>query len=462
MNLSLGHDGVAWSEVIQVNWSDLTDALQRLLGYSWRDTGGIPSQLRRKLPWQHPFFNQMWVKNVAEVSGIGPPRISAKQGDFLPLEGGIGNGVPLNYGPWADYDRARITVQFWRPPYFVRSDEDVLNPVTNLQQEWLRYVSKKWSASEQVLSRESAQMVWADGNGAGVRGMPGGMGQVVTHQKLTRTWYEVPEMGLFAAAQDATPNGQCQPLVYTRTAVTNPITGYPYYGGPGNYVVGQNPLLGTVNAPIGGGLDFVLTNCHVTAGSPIVQVSSTAGLGAQGNVCTDGTIYGGDMVSSTTFSGIRPGSTIISIGDSTHFTMNYNAYQTSTTATLNFVSDYSLAARMFGCYMGTLRLDHAELVERPLQLPPYLMQIPVFAGNEAISQVQYDVVLHYDLFDPPRETTAANVYPYGASRGHNMMPYPGTGMWRPVNFQNDVNNGTAGPFLTPFQFADHSDAFQIL
>src|SRR6202044_235201 len=286
MNLSAGGDGVAWSEVMQINWEDLETALQQLLGYSYRVddlTSGVGvAQIKRKLPWQHPYFNQLWVKNVAEVRGLGPPRANSfETDDFNPTGMGVGSGTPLNMGPWSDYDRARITIQFWRPPYFVRSDIDIQDD-NGVQQEWLRYVSKAWSQSQQILSRESAQMVWCDGT-SNANGLPGGLGQVVSHQKLTRTWYEVPEACLFGTAQDTTPNGQLYPLSYTRTDSYNPVTGYFYAGGPNTYTTGQNPINATVNLPIGNG-SSTLASCQTQSGNPQVTVISTAGLFPQGAI----------------------------------------------------------------------------------------------------------------------------------------------------------------------------------
>jgi len=369
-NLSLGHDGVAWSEVMQINWEDLETAVQSLLGYSWKDqsTLALPigvSTLRRKLPWQHPYFNQLWVKNITEVSGLGPPRKNEYDPNesFAPTEGGVGAGVPLNTGPWADFDRARINIQFWRPPYYIRSDEDILDE-NGYQQEWLRYVDIAWASNVQILTREGAQFVY-DPSPSVNSGFPGALGQAITHQKVTRTWYEVPMAALFAVAQDSTPNGQALNLMYSQTAATNPITGYVY---PVGY-----PLSMAVNSPIGGG-----------------------------------------------------------------------------------TNDSIVANRLFGCLMGTLRYDFAEIRMRPLQLPPYLMQIPSFSNNEAIAQQQCDVVLHFDLFDPPRDPDTV------VFRGHNLMPWSGNALWYPVVTKRGADGSLSPPFLTPHPYADLTDLFQIL
>ncbi len=438
-NISAGHDGVGTTEVMYIFWKDLLTVLKNILGYSYvqpRSVGTTPSGnpfLKRNLPWQHPYMNQMFVKNVSQVRGIRNQGNSLSDPDEEFLEaigiGGAGLGYPTNFGPWSEFYLAELTIQFWRPNYYVRSDTDIL--------------------------------VWAGTFAIAQNGLPGGVGQMVGHQHLTRTWYEVPEAAIFGTSSDMTPNGQAQNLVYLQTQVYNPITGYSYFGGPGNGVVGQLPILFSTNMPIGGGA-ILSFSANLVSGSPIVTVASNVGMTAQGAVCADGTIYDGDMVVCTDATlGLPTGATVISVnGDGIHFTINANATATNTVPMI-VISDYDVTKRLFGCKMGTLRFDAVELHERPLQLPPYLMQIPFFSGNEPVSQVQYDVVMHFDLFDPPRPYSSAGTCPTGAARGHNLMPFHGDGLWRPSNFQTNTSGVRAGPKPTPLGYADLTDLFKL-
>lgn len=461
-NLHLSDDGVGWAETMMIPWKFLEQALVALIGYSWRDTSTIPTlgfpTLRRKLPWQHPYFNQLWVKGISEVRGLrmqgtsetSPPEDGGH--DFSTTGSGSGDGTPLNFGPWTNYERALLVIQFHRPPYYIRSDADIVDPNTGYQQEWLRYVDKHWSLASQVLTSEGGRFLWSgspsnSGTGGYANGMPGKVGQVVQHQKLSRTWYQIPEAALFATAQDATPNGQAIGVVYASTSVYNPITGYYHQGGQ------INPIVNCVNSPIGGGL--ISLAATLTAGNTTVAMPSTAGLHGQGGG------YDGDMVFCTGNPGaINTGTSVVSVVANTSITLSV-APTASGAVTLQFISDYDTANRLFGCRMGTLRYDGVELIPRPLQLPPYLMQIPVFAGNEAISQQQYDVRIMFDIFDPPRSQRANGTYPGGAARGHNLMPFSGNGMWYPVNSQKGVDNTLDPPFLTPHPYADLTDLFQI-
>lgn len=120
--------------------------------------------------------------------------------------------------------------------------------------------------------------------------------------------------------------------------------------------------------------------------------------------------------------------------------------------------DANTSNRMFGQEMGTMMFESAEIVTRELQLPAKLMQIPQIANNEALSQVQYDVVFHFDIFDPPPGfATDGTAVPF---RGHNLAPFSGDSLWYPTQTQSTVGN--TGFKSTPYQYADHSDLFKPL
>lgn len=444
---ALGPDGVVFTMVMRINWNDLAVALQQLLGYSWRDTSTSPSTLRRNLPWQHPFTNQLWVKSISSIKGVQLNGIGV---NIAQLMGGAGAGFQPNAGPWSTFVYADLVLHFWRPPYYVRTDQDVQinGPNGVFQAEWLRYCDKGWQDDVQILSREGSQYLFSPGQGLNGKYFQGSVGQKLMRSKVRRTWYQIPEAALFASNADKTPQGEPTNLLLTQTATTNPITGYVYPAG--------SPIGGCVNSPLGGGTD-----------------------------------------------------------------------------------DTDATKRFFGAPIGTLLYEVAEYKPHPLQMPAYLMRIPGLGGQglEPLSQVQYDVTLHFDRFDPPRITTAgyvgavvvgaigggysavnpptiqfsggggsgatatAVINPINGSvfaivltnagsgytsapsvtinggggagatadavfvppssalpanwRGHNLMPFSGNGFWYAVQCQQ-------GPVTTPFQYADFSNLFQIL
>lgn len=443
---AMGPDGVRFAMVILIQWEDISVAIQELLGYSWRDDSGTTPRLRRVLPWQHPYNNQLWVKEIASFKGLV---LQAKEELVTVNAGGAGDGSVQNTGPWSNYRFCLLTLHFWRPPYYIRSDADILD-ADGEPQEWLRFVDKNWQPETQFLSREGNTFVFSPGMGAasGTQ-FQGSVGQKITKLKVKRTWYQIPERALFNALVDQTPNGLPDNMIYTQTATVNPITGYIQ---PAGY-----SIAGCVNSPKGGGL----------------------------------------------------------------------------TPTGSW-DDADADARFFGCYEGTLLFEGLEFVPRPLQMPPSLMQIPIFSGNEPISQVQYDVVFHFEYFDPPtirdealigailgvKITAGGTGYAsaptvsftggggsgaaatcvvvdgkvvrvmmtnYGSGYtsdptvgfsggggsgavgtparvtnvvpdyigGHNLMPYSGNGLWYPVQSQQV-------PITTPFQYADFTDLFKIL
>lgn len=238
----LGPDGVTLAMVIWIYWDDLADALQQILGYSYRDNSGPTPRMRRYLPWQHPYSNQLWVKNISSVKGI---QLEGKTVDLL-QHAAAGPGAFYNAGPWSSFRFAQLTLHFWRPPYFIRSDEDV-EDAAGKPLEWLRYFDKHWQGQTQMLSRETGTFKWVGSQGlpSSAANFQGHVGQPICKLRIKRKWYQIPEQCIFGVHSDVTPNGLPLNLLYTRTATTNPITGYVYPA--------ARPIVGTVNSPYGGG-----------------------------------------------------------------------------------------------------------------------------------------------------------------------------------------------------------------
>lgn len=390
----LGPDGVGTSEVMIIWFRDLEKACVELLGYSYQGVGlgpGGTNIMKRVLPWQHPYFNQLFIKSIASAKGVRMIGNSVQDpNSFFESVGHgqfVGVGQPSNFGPWTEFDLCLLTLQFWRPPYFVRSDASIIDGAGS-PQEWLRYVDKVWSQETQMLSREGCQFNWTTSQGiTETPGPPGAIGTPVTHLKLTKRWYQIPEACLFERLVDDTRNGEPSNQTYMRTATTNPITGYTVTPSAivGNAAYHAFPIVGTVNSPKGGGVD-----------------------------------------------------------------------------------DSDATKRFFGTPMGCLRLDGVEFIPRDLQLPPSLMQIANFDGNEPISQQQYDVVFHFDRFDPPRTQTmatsatvlaASTAIVREACRGHNLFPWAGNGLWYALITVADAGGGKKG---TPFNYSDFTDLFRSL
>jgi len=436
-NAHLGEDGVGWTEEMYVEWKDFRQAVQALLGYSYRRViSGVPT-LRRVLPWQHPYFNQLFVKNIQSVVPMrmeGTSQTNPITRDGIPVVG-VGDPFASNRGPWTEYNIVKMVVQFWRPPYYIRSDTDILD-ADGVPQEWLRFTDREWTITNQVLSREGQQFLWATPPPAG-SAIPGAVGATIPHIKLKRTWYQIPEAALFTRVADGTPGGIPFTQTYTQTGVINPVTFYYYL--PGTPANPNSPIINTVNVPIGESWIFDKT-CDTTLNSATITMADTSDLGV------------GDAATGL---GISPGSVIVSITNGTTVVISRVATRTDVGTLVVFHSDRNESLRFWGFPMGTLRFEGAVIKSRPLQLPPSLMQIPFFRESEPISQQQYDVEMHFDYFDPPRP------YTYQL-RGHNLMPWTGNGMWYPVNSQQGVDGAQTAPFLTPFHYAQFTDLFKIL
>lgn len=431
----LSPDGTQAGMTMLIRWTSLQTAVQEILGYTWRDTTKPVSRLRRELPWQHPYFNQLFAKAITRIVGIRSQGNSSADPEFfdiMPGEGGVGLGNFINIGPWSNFNLAELTVQFWRPPYYVRSDTDILDANGN-PQEWLRYLDNRWEVSTQMLSRGGAVFEWRQNTSPVFPGFPGSVGQKLAHAKLTKRWYQIPQAAIFDTLVDLTPNGLPTRLVKTTTSVVNPITANIGSGGNYTYYAG-NPIVGCVNAP-NDATNYVY-QAGVTNGNAVITgISSTASLQVGWSV------YGTGWSDAT----------IVSIDSGTQVTASANTLSATGTRTVMFENP---AQRFFGCPTGTLLLTGIELIPIPLQLPPYLMDIPTFSNNEAISQQQYDVVFHFDYFNPPVGVSET-------FRGHNLMPWNGNSLWYSVRSQKDIYNAENGPYTTPFDFVTFNDLFKI-
>lgn len=406
-DIHTGPDGIGMGMTLICFWKDLLTILPQLIGYSYRrapssllDPIAVTAAIKRVLPWQHPYMNQCFVKAVTKVQGGKMQGKNIVAGPFdlappSPTLGGVGQGYRVNTAPWTDFNVAFITVQFWRPPYMVRTDDDILDSNGN-QREWLRYTSRTWETETQFLVREGMTLIAAPNQGLPDNAqIKGNIGQQVFKSRVTRRWYQIPEACIFSPAQDLTRQGLPYNQVYCRTNTTNPVTGYFRAGGAFN-PSDSNALGGASGPPIGG--------------------------------CVNSPIGGG-------------------------------------------VRDNVVANRLFGCPMGTLLFVNAEYHPCPLQLPPYIMKIPPIPsgvnGQEAVSQVQYDVLHHFVVFDPPRADAvsgASTALPSGSTvqeayRGHNLFPYPKDGMWYAWTGQSNVGGSIPGRQTTPFQYADLSDLY---
>jgi hypothetical protein len=514
---------------IVVHWEDVGDALTRLVGHSYRDPSGGPGgtpRLRRELPWQHPYSNQLWVRNVSSVKGIILQGVNSTLGVG---EGGVGAGAVANAGPWSEFQFALLTLHFWRPPYYVRTDSDVQD-AGGIQQEWLRYTDRHWVIQTQMLSREGGQLTFVAGQGNVATGTATLTGSAVSGLTLVSggTGYTgsvtvnigPPDQ---SGGTPATATGTVSGGTVTSLTLTNAGTGY--LKAPAVSITGAGGFGASATAATSGG---TVTGVTITSpGSGYTGTPTAVFKPAQGGVAGTPTVSGGAVTGVTmtnngsgyatppavsftgggaggpaTISG-PPGSVGQKIShikmtrrwfevpeqalfqtlvDRTPSGLPYNMLFTQTPTTNPItgyvypagsplpgcvnspkgggIDDTDPAKRFFGCYMGTLLYDTPELTPRPLQLPPEWMDIPAFGAGEPISQQQYDVTFHFDLFDPPvADYVAANKPGFA---GHNLMPWAGDGMWYAVEFKGNVNGSGSAKPTTPFQYADSTDLFKIL
>lgn len=438
--MSLGSEGVAVTEHMLVRWSDMIDSeinmLGQLLGWSERigdggsvlipggDEGDSPSVggvLSRHLPFQHPTFPQLWCTRIAAVSGIQDQGLD--ETSVVPI---VGNA---KVAPTSTFNLARITLQFTRPNYAILRDNDpLITPDANgYPQEWNRYTDRFWEASVQMLSSEREQFIFAEGAPSGHgpgsndgQKAGGAFGRRVARQKLKRTWYEIPEAGIYDS------NG------YPVNLFENQLI----------FIV-VNAVAGSANPGDGGGNQIKLSVKGTIPGLcnyQRVTVQGIAGTTEANGYWVVNNVGGG-------------GSSFELIGSK--FTNAFNNTPPLTgTAVTDQISGSVNNQTFFGQPTGTLLYETAEIHPRPLQIPPALMSIL----TESV-QLQYNVTIHVERFNPMTGAPDKNgVFP--ATQGHNTAPWAGDYQFYALRTPYRVG-GKGGGFY-PFGYAYLQSLFQIL
>lgn len=389
---NLGPEGVFVGCAIIVRWEDLGTACQELLGYCKIDALSNPNktQLTRRLPYQHPRWNNLWCTRIVKVQGL---KFTGKDIYVLniPSDGQTG-------GPHTGYEFALLTLQFSRPPYAILGDNDILDGSGN-RQEWLRYTDRLWTPSVQMLSREGMQFTFAEGK-AQKSGVPfqGSVGTPICKVKLKRTWYQVPE----AAVYDPT-------------------------GFPSRLLKGPDSVSISTIADNGSGKCRVTSSSHGFITGQRVIISGVLGT-IEANGAWDVTV-----VSSSQFD-----------LDNSKFT---NAYTSGGEASTIYVGSVNLET-FFGMPKGVLLYEAPEITPAPLHLPPILMGL----SSADTTQLQYNVTLHFEWFDPPLGGEAT-------SKGHNCMPWSADALFYLVKSQGSTDVGKEAPALTPFGYQPFTKLF---
>lgn len=379
---SFGHEGVGLGMCMLIRYADLELAIKELIGYSERD-GSNPSdiKLQRHLPFAHPRWPQLWCTRITKVQGIQFLGKDEYNLTFSLDSGQVG-------GPVSTYTLILLTLQFSRPPYAILGDDDdLIYDESGDRQEWLRYTDRTWSPAIQILSREGMQFQYTEGAASG-NFFPGSVGERLIKIKLTRTWYQIPQVGIYD------DNGFPQKL-FLGTDVT--ITGIIANGSG---------------------------NCQVTA--------------ANHGFITGQTVLITGVVGTTKVNGV----VVVTVINSSTFdtTAKFDATYTSGGIATTFALGSVNLVEFMGCPAGTLLYEVPEIIIRPLPIPPQLMGIV----GESI-QLQYDIKFHFEYFDPPIGSGVTK-------RGHNNMPWAADGLWYPVQASGkDLVVSPREPFpRTPF------------
>lgn len=157
---------------------DLPTFVGEVLGYATASGGAI----QRVLPKQHPSFPWLFASSVSVQEGLGPTGKRADTG-----------------GEIASWKRVRVSVNFETPPFKVAAD--------GAGPEYLRYTMLEVTPATEFLQRQAGTFQFPEGtpnsDPEDPTPMPdtqiggGGVVQVVNKTRLTFTWVQLPDAGLF-------------------------------------------------------------------------------------------------------------------------------------------------------------------------------------------------------------------------------------------------------------------------
>jgi hypothetical protein len=169
-----------FTRIFDVAWLSGGIAVYQLLGYPTLDSSNpINPLINRYLPQQDADFPWMVATNILSVTGIG------QRGSY------IANGLRA-----AQYDKARIVVEFSMPDYDILEDDYTEN-------EFERFVTFCTKPAAEYLSvPQTGTLKWSDGPNVG-RDFPGNVGFVVGNIDMTWNWLQIPYEAIpFDTVQD--------------------------------------------------------------------------------------------------------------------------------------------------------------------------------------------------------------------------------------------------------------------
>lgn len=160
---------------------DLHTFMQFLLGYSQRGDGGA---LNRYMPHRLP-----WLPHLicTQITNLQPYKFVRK-------------AQTASFGPYAEYERVRVTTAYTCPSYAVVDDTDLarLHAVNNVPDESKRFVVDNYEPTVEAIQRPVGSFKYSETSATGPAigtEVASGVTQVLTKAQLTLTWMLLPEYG---------------------------------------------------------------------------------------------------------------------------------------------------------------------------------------------------------------------------------------------------------------------------
>lgn len=181
----------------EVRFLAVDAVIPRILGYPIIKENGA---LSRVVPRRDPQFPNLVATDILDISPVGV---------FQQTGFGTARNNPLpeqyvdgDFGRFNRYARARITIEFSRPHYWVRDDQHTSLPSDTDNREFNRFVEVHTALEGQYLHMRALQGLLKFGSGQTGIGTQAGakiqesIGKIIAQSNVSMTWHQVPYAAL--------------------------------------------------------------------------------------------------------------------------------------------------------------------------------------------------------------------------------------------------------------------------
>lgn len=212
LDAALSYDsGCTAAYTIQVNWSDLNQAITDLVGVNRWDKP--TKQLVRVPPARHPHFRWLYCSGISSVRPVRWDRKTAGP-----------------RGAVSEYELALITAKFTQPRWNRTLSDNDLQMDFGRSDEWERFCTHMPTSAVETLTLLPSEMLWAETSATGPKvgdSVTIPLGQRVRVLNLQVIWHRVPRNGPVGGLFDKDDNLPTNLLAAIETVNDATFMGYP-------------------------------------------------------------------------------------------------------------------------------------------------------------------------------------------------------------------------------------------